>query len=74
MKPALHVPVTVLSLDGCQVTAHRTVEKDGYVALQLGAGAKKAKNTSRRPSAATSPRLWSSPSAKSPNSASQRTC
>jgi large subunit ribosomal protein L3 len=41
-----HVPVTVLSLDGCQVTAHRTQEKDGYVALQLGAGAKKAKNTS----------------------------
>ena len=42
-----HVPVTVLSLDGCQVTAHRTVEKDGYVALQLGAGVKKAKNTSQ---------------------------
>ena len=42
-----HVPVTVLSLDGCQVTAHKTVEKDGYVALQLGAGVKKAKNTSQ---------------------------
>ena len=42
-----HVPVTVLSLDGCQVTAHRTLEKDGYVALQLGAGAKKAKNTTK---------------------------
>jgi large subunit ribosomal protein L3 len=42
-----HVPVTVLSLDGCQVTAHRTKEADGYVALQLGAGAKKAKNTSK---------------------------
>ena len=42
-----HVPVTVLSLDGCQVTAHKTAEKDGYVALQLGAGAKKAKNTSQ---------------------------
>jgi large subunit ribosomal protein L3 len=42
-----HVPVTVLSLDGCQVTAHRTQEKDGYVALQLGAGAKKPKNTSK---------------------------
>ncbi len=41
-----HVPVTVLSLDGCQVTGQRTVEKDGYTALQLGAGAKKAKNTS----------------------------
>ena len=41
------VPVTVLSLEGCQVVAHRTQEKDGYVALQLGAGAKKAKNTSK---------------------------
>ena len=42
-----HVPVTVLSLEGCQVTAHRTQDKDGYVALQLGAGAKKPKNTSK---------------------------
>ncbi len=42
-----HVPVTVLSLEGCQVTAQKTVEKDGYVALQLGAGTKKAKNTSQ---------------------------
>ncbi|MGZ3297986.1 MAG: 50S ribosomal protein L3 [Asticcacaulis sp.] len=41
-----HVPVTVLALDGCQVVAQRTKEKDGYVALQLGAGVKKAKNTS----------------------------
>jgi 50S ribosomal protein L3, bacterial len=42
-----HVPVTVLSLEGCQVVAHRTADKDGYVALQLGAGAKKAKNTTK---------------------------
>lgn len=42
-----HVPVTVLSLEGCQVVAHRSTDKDGYVALQLGAGAKKAKNTSK---------------------------
>jgi large subunit ribosomal protein L3 len=42
-----HVPVTVLSLDGCQVTAQRTQDKDGYVALQLGVGAKKVKNTSK---------------------------
>src|SRR5580700_1023020 len=46
-EAGVHVPVTVLSLDGCQVTAQRTVEKDGYVALQLGAGARKAKNTSK---------------------------
>jgi large subunit ribosomal protein L3 len=43
----VHVPVTVLALDGCQVTGHRTEERDGYVALQLGAGVKKAKNTSQ---------------------------
>ncbi len=42
-----HVPVTVLSLEGCQVTAQRTKDKDGYVALQLGAGAKKPKNTTK---------------------------
>ena len=41
------VPVTVLSLEGCQVTAQRTKERDGYVALQLGAGAKKPKNTTK---------------------------
>ena len=42
-----HVPVTVLSLDGLQVVGHRTKERDGYVALQLGAGEKKAKNESQ---------------------------
>jgi large subunit ribosomal protein L3 len=42
-----HVPVTVLSLEGCQVVGQRTTERDGYVALQLGAGAKKPKNTSK---------------------------
>ncbi len=46
-EAGFHTPVTVLSLEGCQVTGQRTKEKDGYVALQLGAGAKKAKNTSK---------------------------
>ena len=41
------VPVTVLHVDGCQVVAHRTAEKDGYTALQLGAGAAKAKRTTK---------------------------
>jgi len=36
-----HVPVTVLSVDNCQVVAHKTAEKDGYTALQLGVGAAK---------------------------------
>lgn len=39
-----HVPVTVLSLEGCQVVARKTAERDGYAALQLGAGTRKAKN------------------------------
>src|ERR1700748_1317372 len=42
-----HVPVTVLRLAQCQVVAHRSKEKDGYVALQLGAGVRKVKNTSK---------------------------
>ena len=42
-----HVPVTVLKIDQCQVVAHRTVEKNGYVALQLGVGTAKVKNVSR---------------------------
>ena len=46
-EAGMHVPVTVLSLDGCQVTGQRTKDRDGYVALQLGAGAKKPKNTSK---------------------------
>lgn len=42
-----HVPVTVLKVDGLQVVAQRTAEKDGYVALQLGAGKVKVKNVSK---------------------------
>jgi large subunit ribosomal protein L3 len=42
-----HVPVTVLRLAQCQVIAHRSKDKDGYVALQLGAGARKVKNVSK---------------------------
>ncbi|HET9902862.1 MAG TPA: 50S ribosomal protein L3 [Xanthobacteraceae bacterium] len=39
-----HVPVTVLRLAQCQVIAHRTPEKNGYLAMQLGAGPRKPKN------------------------------
>ena len=42
-----HVPVTVLRLAQCQVVAHRTKDKNGYVALQLGAGQRKIKNVSK---------------------------
>jgi large subunit ribosomal protein L3 len=42
-----HVPVTVLELQNCQVVGQRTADKDGYVALQLGAGQAKVKNTTK---------------------------
>lgn len=42
-----HVPVTVLKVDGCQVLAHRTKDKNGYTALQLGIGHAKVKNVSK---------------------------
>jgi 50S ribosomal protein L3, bacterial len=42
-----HIPVTVLKLDQCQVVAHRTKEKNGYTAVQLGAGKAKVKNVSK---------------------------
>src|SRR5438874_12861399 len=42
-----HVPVTVLRLANCQVVADRTKDKNGYVALQLGAGARKIKNVTK---------------------------
>jgi large subunit ribosomal protein L3 len=42
-----HVPVTVLHLDEVRVVAARTVETDGYSAVQLGIGKAKAKNVSK---------------------------
>src|ERR1043166_1792244 len=42
-----HVPVTVLRLAQCQVVAHRTKEKNGSVALQLGSGSRRANNMSK---------------------------
>src|SRR5207344_1956202 len=42
-----HVPVTVLRLANCQVVGHRTKEKNGYVALQLGSGTRKVNNVGK---------------------------
>ena len=42
-----HVPVTVLRLAQCQVVAHRTKDKNGYVAMQLGAGTRRTNNMSK---------------------------
>jgi large subunit ribosomal protein L3 len=45
LENGTQVPVTVLQLDALQVVAQRTADKDGYTAVQLGAGAAKAKRT-----------------------------
>ncbi len=42
-----HVPVTVLRLGNCQVVAHCTKDKNGYVALQLGSGVRKPQRANR---------------------------
>jgi len=42
-----HVPVTVLHMDEVRVVAARTVETDGYNAVQLGFGKAKIKNVSK---------------------------
>ena len=47
MEDGRQVPVTVLHMDSVQVVAQKTVEKDGYNALQLGAGKAKAKNLTK---------------------------
>ena len=42
-----HVPVTVLKVDSCEVVGVRSADKDGYVALQVGAGKAKEKNVAK---------------------------
>lgn len=42
-----HIPVTVVQLEGCQVVGQLSVEKNGYTAVQLGAGVKKAKRVTK---------------------------
>ena len=45
LEDGKQVPVTVLQLDSLQVVAQRTADRDGYTAVQLGAGTAKAKRT-----------------------------
>ena len=47
LEDGRHVPVTVLKLDGCQVVATRSEEKDGYTAVQLGSGYAKPKRLTK---------------------------
>ena len=41
------IPVTVVQAGPCTVVQKKTLEKDGYSALQLGFGDKKAKNCTK---------------------------
>ena len=41
------VPVTVLKVDNVHVVAHKTTDKDGYTALQLGSATPKIKRLSK---------------------------
>ncbi len=47
MEDGKQIPVTVLQLDNLQVVAQRTSDKDGYSAVQLGAGTPKVKRVSK---------------------------
>ena len=47
MEDGQQIPVTVLLIDNLQVVATRTVEKDGYTAVQLGTGTAKVKRVSK---------------------------
>ncbi|HHL22266.1 MAG TPA: 50S ribosomal protein L3 [Aliiroseovarius sp.] len=47
MEDGKQIPVTVLQLDNLQVVAQRTADKDGYTAVQLGAGNAKVKRVSK---------------------------
>ena len=42
-----HVPVTVLQMEDVQVVGRREKDRDGYTAVQLGAGKAKAKNVAK---------------------------
>jgi len=47
MEDGQQIPVTVLQMENVQVVAQRTSDRDGYTAVQLGAGTAKAKRTSQ---------------------------
>jgi len=47
MEDGQQIPVTVLQMENVQVVSQRTADRDGYTAVQLGAGVAKAKRTSK---------------------------
>ena len=42
-----HIPVTVLRLEDVEVLSTKSLDKDGYIAVQLGFKNKKSKNVSK---------------------------
>ena len=46
-EDGFRIPVTLLSLDNCQVVSVKNDEKDGYCAVQLGIGNVKVKNVTK---------------------------
>lgn len=46
-EDGVHIPVTILKLDNVKVVAHKTMERDGYTAVQLSSGVAKVKNVSK---------------------------
>jgi large subunit ribosomal protein L3 len=42
-----HIPVTVLRLENCQVIGHKTADRHGYTALQIGSGRAKPNRLSK---------------------------
>jgi len=42
-----HIPVTVLRLEDTEVVSTRSMDKDGYIAVQLGFGTRKVKHTTK---------------------------
>ncbi|MEP3053307.1 50S ribosomal protein L3 [Ascidiaceihabitans sp.] len=47
MEDGKQIPVTVLQMDGLQVVTQKTNDRDGYTAVQLGAGTAKVKRVSK---------------------------
>ena len=46
-EDGIHIPVTIVQLDNVKVVAHKTLERDGYTAVQLSSGVAKVKNVSK---------------------------
>ena len=42
-----HIPVTVLRMEDAEVVLTRSMDKDGYIAIQLGFGTRKVKHTTK---------------------------